>query len=107
MNFEPSTPEEELKLYEALKHGARFEIEVKVAAIAIDEDAIKRKAIEKIEASSFESPDAKNRIIDQIQSDTAEAIGVLISIDKIVDAEELVCRSSSYKVRILSSPSDR
>ncbi|MDX3193039.1 hypothetical protein PV458_31925 [Streptomyces sp. MN03-5084-2B] len=101
MNFEPSTPEEEAKLSQALQAGARFEIEMRVVAIALDEEAIRHQAMARIERASFRDANARTRVLERVQSDLAEAIGVLVSPQHIVYSDDIVCRSSSFKVRFL------
>jgi hypothetical protein len=86
MNFEPSTPEEAMKLSQALINGARVEIETRVVAVALDEEAIKRQALDRIEKASFEDAKARTRVLERVQTN---------------ECKQMWRRRSSYKVRIL------
>jgi hypothetical protein len=101
MKFDPKTPEEEMKLYQALTNGANYDIEIKLVATIIDEEEIIRQAVEKVESAKFDNEDGRIRVLENMRADLAEAIGILLTPEDVITAGGgIACRSASFTVRL-------
>ena len=102
MNRDPKTPDEEMALHQAFQNGARYEIEVKATVIVLDEGEVRLDALKRLEESHSDSAEGLARVTDHVRSDTAEALGVLLSLDKLLNTEGAVFRAGSHRIRLIS-----
>ncbi|MEW2504327.1 hypothetical protein AB0878_28065 [Amycolatopsis sp. NPDC047767] len=100
MKFEPKTHEEKVALQQALLHGQRYELEVKATVIVLNQDELIRDALQSIEDAQFSNPGDRERVINEVQADPAQALGVLLRPQHVLETRGATCRESSYTIRL-------